>query len=869
MQKQLLTLVILPMLLINYGLSYPHINLKVYPEFKISTDTKDDCDDPSTSLTIVGGTCPTSYIDSNDKVFQVYAHGADCFIYLDDFVMLEDSINADVINMGTIGLSGASGSGISEITYVGDLALDGFAFDEVDVLNLFSLLESNQQLTGDFRFNSVVLTGLTNLTFSGAITGSAEVRVYITSSVINLATIQNILIQSNSTLFEIVQVLAVAESLDITYEIISTSNLDALELAVLNSAAGLLTVPPTLIDDFFTELTNNTFFFRNIDILKCTTLNPTEYYLDSDGDGYGSEAIFVFACSAQSGYVSVTGDCNDSDANINPEAIDVAGSGVDANCDGQYAWYTDTDGDGYGISPIISSTNASPSTGEADNNSDCDDTNASINPDASDIAGSGIDANCDGLYLWYIDEDGDGYGSSNTVSSSNDVPGSNESETSDDCDDSTDLINPGIVDTAGDGVDADCDGIYIWFTDEDGDGYAGTGTIGSINTTPQEGEFAESLDCDDSDANINPDAEDIAGSGVDANCDTQFLWYVDADSDGYGSTITILSVNIVAGVNEASTNDDCDDTNEAINPGATEILYNSIDDDCDPLTLDTEDVDGDGFNSDVDCDDNDEKVYPGAPAQPDGKDNDCDGSIDKIGQEISFDLISDVDDGSADIDLIAVSSASLPVTFEVIGPATLDGKQLSITGAGTVTVTASQGGNEEFLPAEDVLQSFCVNPVPELSMTMEGGTVTLTTNYSGAEYKWYFNDQTIKDTTFEINVKEAGSFKVEVTIDGCTGMSNTLDVVLTGTHNELLIGWLSIYPNPASNMIYINTRNLPSGQYSIRVVDVSGRTQINKQITVNGLYLQHNIDVHSLIPGTYSVIVSSEDEVFIYKVIKN
>ena len=72
--------------------------------------------------------------------------------------------------------------------------------------------------------------------------------------------------------------------------------------------------------------------------------------------------------------------------------------------------------------------------------------------------------------------------------------------------------------------------------------------------------------------------------------------------------------------------EDCDEDDALINPGATEIPGDGVDNDCDPSTADA-DQDGDGF-TDNDCDDSDANTYPGAPEQCDDKDNDCNDLVD-------------------------------------------------------------------------------------------------------------------------------------------------------------------------------------------------------------------------------------------------
>jgi hypothetical protein len=68
------------------------------------------------------------------------------------------------------------------------------------------------------------------------------------------------------------------------------------------------------------------------------------------------------------------------------------------------------------------------------------------------------------------------------------------------------------------------------------------------------------------------------------NGNTQQLYYVDSDLDGFGSTTTVMLCETTAPLGYSTNNVDCDDTDENINPGRKEIPYNGIDDDCDGKT---------------------------------------------------------------------------------------------------------------------------------------------------------------------------------------------------------------------------------------------------------------------------------------------
>lgn len=256
--------------------------------------------------------------------------------------------------------------------------------------------------------------------------------------------------------------------------------------------------------------------------LEAFELGQDYFYQDADGDGFYSFE-----------------DCDDTNANINPIATETCNN-LDDDCNGDiddgipyFTYYRDMDGDGFGdanITELICFTE--PSNGYADNADDCDDTNALINPEAAESCNS-LDDDCNGdvddnipYFTYYRDADGDGFGDLNvTEFICATEPSVGYVTNPDDCDDTNAAINPAAPESCND-IDDDCNGdiddnipYFTYYRDADEDGFGDLNVTESIcYAIPSQGFVANSDDCDDTNEGINPDASEVADNGIDEDC---------------------------------------------------------------------------------------------------------------------------------------------------------------------------------------------------------------------------------------------------------------------------------------------------------------------------------------------------------------
>ncbi len=140
-------------------------------------------------------------------------------------------------------------------------------------------------------------------------------------------------------------------------------------------------------------------------VAEDTTEGITTFFRDADGDGFGRPDDAVDACDLPVGYARQAGDCDDLDAAVSPDGVEVCDpldrdedcSGLADDADpwaiGQATFYRDLDGDGFGDAGHVEHA-CDPSPTHATSPTDCDDADRQTFPGAPEVC-DGVSNDCD------------------------------------------------------------------------------------------------------------------------------------------------------------------------------------------------------------------------------------------------------------------------------------------------------------------------------------------------------------------------------------------------------------------------------------------------------------------------------------------
>ena len=313
----------------------------------------------------------------------------------------------------------------------------------------------------------------------------------------------------------------------------------------------------------------------------------------------------------------------------------------------------DNDGDGYCPGTLCNGA-ALPN--------DCDDNDITAFPGATEVCDGDLENCTSGVIDDGFNVDADAFTTCQGDCNDNDAtafPGATEV-----CDGDLENCTNGTIDAA---------------FNTDGDTFTTCGADGIAGTADD--------DCDDNDGTAFPGATEVCDGDLE-NCTNGTI---DAAFNTDGDAFTTCGADGTAG----TADDDCDDTNGAVFPGATEVC-NNIDDDCDTLVDDADpgvvgqstwyaDTDGDTYGdpnvstiacfqptnyvaNTTDCDDTEALAWSGAAEACDGVDNNCNGSVDEFSDNDGDGVSTcgpDFVGGTADDDCDDGNAAMFPGNLEI------------------------------------------------------------------------------------------------------------------------------------------------------------------------------------------------------------
>jgi len=170
-----------------------------------------------------------------------------------------------------------------------------------------------------------------------------------------------------------------------------------------------------------------------------------------------------------------------------------------------------------------------------------------------------------------------------------------------------------------------------------------------------------------------------------------------------------------------------------------------------------------------------------------------------------------------------------------------------------------------------------IPPIPQVENdTIESpGEVTLSA--IGNNVKWYYgpndDDPFWTGNELEISIGETTIFYVEAEneVNGVICESDRVEVwgvvEIIATKNINEFENIEVYPNPANREVIVDFKNGIPSKFEISISDISGRLIYTKRLEENNTSFKHSIPLLNIPSGFYSLLIGSETNIYVQKMI--
>jgi autotransporter-associated beta strand protein len=255
--------------------------------------------------------------------------------------------------------------------------------------------------------------------------------------------------------------------------------------------------------------------------------------------------------------------------------------------------------------------------------------------------------------------------------------------------------------------------------------------------------------------------------------------------------------------------------------------------------------------------------------------------IDKADQKIIVTPVPNKNYGDSEFNLFVTGGNSgKPILFENLSSdiIKIDSNHVKIIGAGDAIIVATQEGNENYYSAVPETLSFKIN---KAILSVKVADTSRMQGENNPQFRLIFEGFVYNDNISDIdtlpgvfceavdssapgiyNIYLAGGYDNNYLFSYINGLLNVMPRnYITNSSKDYIL----IYPNPLKEIFFIESFNTCS-PLQLVIQDIKGVNIYSTQIPAN-TKTQHNLSW--LNPGIYFIKLFNENEIFIYKIVKN